>query len=287
MVDTAATSSAVTARAPLFTDAVVPTTKLGWKLWYLRELFVIPRRSRAGARLVRDHVQDAPIPDTWLRDFTGRSTLIVGTGPSLDKVDRSFFDRFDTKVYINFALRQATFEGTEYFFTADISPAKEFCARYGPDHFRRLGPDRCVLASLYADQWFMLTEEGRRSFSWLRPDAMEWKGQRFNSVPLPVMWRYYAKQPDWGNFALPPPGRVLPILHPTSALTAILFAAMMGSNTIGMIGCDFSAGRAPSMAAVQAGVPANAFSEAAGELTGMSKALESYGITVTNYSWLV
>jgi len=271
----------------LFTAGPSPTTPLGWKLWHLKQLLILPPRSFIGAGRIRNHVAGRTMPAAWGRDFPGKSILIVGTGPSLDKVDGSFFDRFDTTIYINFALLQVKFDRPEYYFTTDIMPTRDFCAIYGPNSLDRLGPDRCVFAPVYLDQWELLSQFGRGKFTWLGSDGASWDGHAFRSLPLPIMWRYYPRQPDWDQFTLPPAGLTLPILRHTSALTAVLFAAMQGSREIGLIGCDFSTGRAQSIEAAQTASSGNVFSGAASELRAMAEALRRQSVVVTNHSWLV
>ncbi|WP_152608725.1 hypothetical protein [Croceibacterium mercuriale] len=276
-----------TAVRDLFAAGPLPTTAKGRMLWYVRQPFILPSRSLLGSRRIRSHVDRNTTPASWREDFSCRSTLVVGTGPSLDRVDQSFFARFQTIIYINFALQRATYQRPEYYFTTDIMPTRDIVVKMGPACLTQLGRDRCIFAPFFLDQWYLLTPEGRELFTWLSSDSSCWTGQTFKTLPLPLIWRYSPRQPVWTSLKLPTAERTIPILRHTSALTAVLFAALQGSREIGLIGCDFSAGRAHSIAAAQPGATTNIFSEAIGELSAMTEALSWRGVTVTNHSWLV
>jgi hypothetical protein len=262
-----------------------PGTGLHRLWWFLRFAATIPLTSRAGARrLLRDTQGDAPT--IWRSDFAGKRALIIGTGPSLDRVDDAFFNRFDTLVYINFAVRRARFDRPEYFFTTDLGPTREYLDRFGSEAFRRLGPQRCVVAPYFMDLWHQLTPEGRTMFTPLRPDATHWVAERMRSLPLPII-RNHPRYPDWDTYTLPNGGRAVPVLPATSALTAILFAALNGSRDISLIGCDFSDGRAASVSDGQTTNVVGGFNAARAELAALSANLARQDVVVTNHSWLV
>lgn len=263
----------------------VPGEGLHRLWWFARFVAIVPFSSWRGGRALQRHVDDQ-VPAIWPADFAGKRALIIGTGPSLDRVGPAFFDDFDVLVYINFALRRATFDRPEYFFTMDPGPSRQYIDAYGTEAFRRLGPDRCVIAPIYFDFWHLMTEQGRAMFTWLRPDATVWQTERFKSVPFPVVLRHYPRQPDWRDYRLPQLGREIPILKPTSALTAVMFAAMCGSRDIGLIGCDFSDSRAASMGNVQTALAAGTFNSAREEFMAMQASFGTQGIRLTNHSWL-
>ncbi|WP_347303358.1 hypothetical protein V5740_01665 [Croceibacterium sp. TMG7-5b_MA50] len=262
-------------------SAVKPSAR--WFAWFVS---TVPWRSRLGARGLLRHV-DTTVPAIWQQDFPGKRTLIIGTGPSLDRVPPEFFDDFDTLVYVNFALRRASFDRPEYFFTMDLGPVREFLDRVGSEPFERLGPERCVVAPVFLDFWHRLTKRGRAMFTWLRYDAAGWRWERLGSIPFPVVLRYHPRQPDWGTFEVPPTGRTIPIVETTSALSAVMFAAMCGSRDINLIGCDFSDGRAASMGAEQNAPGIGVFNAAREQFGAMHASLASQGIRLTNHSWTV
>ncbi len=136
----------------------------------------------------------------------------------------------------------------------------------------------------------MLKDDGRALFTMLRYDRAEWRTQdaTVGSLKVPYTLRYHPRQPDWDHFQLPGPGRTLPVLDHTSALTAIIFAAMNGARKIGLIGCDFTAGeRAKAAQSPQALPGSRFFIGAAGEFARIQSALARSGIQVTNHSWEV
>ena len=258
-------------------------------LSYARWALTNPWQSYTGGKAIRAYVDDRT-PAVWETDMADKDVLIVGSGPSLDKVDEAFFARFDAAIHINFAIRRRTAQDNAYFFTTDIGPIDTFLRTYGDETFVSLGPDRCILAPVFLDQWHMMKDDGRALFTMLRYDQAEWRTQdaSFGSRKVPYTLRYHPRQPDWDNFTLPPPGRTLPVLDHTSALTAIIFAAMNGAKKIGLIGCDFSTGgRAKAAQSTQALPGPKFFVGAAGEFAKMAEALARLGVEVTNHSWEV
>lgn len=255
---------------------------------FLRWAAQIPFRSYIGARAVERHAQGA-VPDAWARDMAGKRVLVVGSGPSLDKVGPEFFAGFDTVFYINFAIRRATGAGAEYFYTTDVGPMQEYIEAFGADVFERLGPDHCICAPIFPDQWLVLTDRGRALFTWVRPDAWAWRWQlvTVGSRRLPLVGRYQPRQPDWSSWRLQRGGRTISIIEHTSALSAVLLAATHGAGEIGLIGCDFSTGRAQLVGNAQESPTAVTFSGAADTFRAMQAALARDNVTVTNHSWQV
>lgn len=263
--------------------------KLDSRWAYARWALANPWRSYTGGKAIEAYVGDQ-WPAIWAADMAEKDVLIVGSGPSLDRVDDGFFARFAAAIHINFAIRHHLSSASAYFFTTDLGPIDGLLENYGADPFVARGAERCIYAPVFLDQWHMIKEEGRALFTMLRHDAAEWRPQNASLGPLKVPYtlRYYPRQPDWESFELPPPGRRLPVMDHTSALTAIIFAAMNGARKIGMIGCDFS-GEARSKIAqgVQALPGPKCFSGAADEFARIQTALARSGIEVTNHSWEV
>lgn len=258
------------------------------KAGYLRWLVTLPLHSSIGAgRFAR--WADGPVPPAWAQELGGKRVLVMGTGPSLDRAPDSLFGQFDATVYINFALTRMTGAGAEYFFTTDLGPVQQFITAHGSEAFRRLGRDHVVIAPIFLDQYRNLTPQGADLFTWLAYDAAGWRAQpvRLGPVRLPLALRRHPRQPDWDRFVLRRGGRRLPVIDHSSALTAILFAAINGAREIGLIGCDFSAGRSAAVAAVQYAPDASVFAGAVGEFHRIREALTREGVTVTNHSWAV
>lgn len=263
--------------------------KLDSRLSYARWALTNPWQSYTGGKAIQAYVDDRA-PAAWNSDMAGQDVLVVGSGPSLDKVDADFFCRFAAAIHINFAIRRRSADETAYFFTTDLGPIDTFLETFGDETFVSLGPDRCIFAPVFLDQWHMLKDEGRALFTMLRYDAAEWRTQdaSIGSLKVPYTVRYYPRQPDWDRFELPGPGRTLPVLDHTSALTAIIFAAMNGARKIGLIGCDFSSGARAIAAQSSQPLPGSKFfAGAASEFGKIQVALARLGIEVTNHSWEV
>lgn len=281
------------AQAPAFSDLTrryINRHRIALESTFNSLLFLLknPFTSRLGGRALRKFVtQEAPA--RWTRDFQNKRVLIVGSGPSLDRVQPEFFEGFDTFIYINFAVRRSFIRDTDYFFTTDLGPIREYLDTYDEAVFQSLGQERCIFAPIFLDQVLMLTAEGRGLFSMLCCDRARWISQKVTvgRTKLPLLLRFHPAQPQWDNFQLPSPGRKLPVLDHSSALTAILFAISAGSREIGMIGCDFSAGRAASAQSSQDIPDGNVFAGAPAVLREMQAALARHAIEVTNHSWLV
>lgn len=265
-----------------------PQGVVDWKDSRVRFALQVPHRSYSGGRHIERFVDDAPPLPEWARDFAGKRVLVMGTGPSLDRAPPELLASFDTVLHVNFALGRAGGGPGEYFFTTDLSPVREYMDCHGIDDFARLGPARCLYAPVFLDHWHYLTEAGRALFTMLRPDRTHWHGESvaFGRLRLPLLWRWHPVQPTWQSFTVPTPSRSLPVLYHSSALSAVLFAAQHGASEIGMIGCDFSAGRA-AVGSGQTAPTATHFAGAAVELRSLSAALARAGVTVTNHSWEV
>lgn len=257
------------------------------RLQYLRWAITVPFRSRAGGAAIARQARGS-VPDVWARDLTGARTLVIGSGPSLDKVDDAFFAGFDTVLYVNFALARSRGANNEYFFTTDSGPVREFIDSRGVEPFVRLGSEHCIFAPIFLDQWQGFTDEGRALFTWIACDAAKWRVEtrRVGWLTVPFALRYSPRQPDWDAFQMPPAGRRLPVMDHTSALSAVMFAAVNGAREIGLIGCDFSGGRAAIVGDAQPD-PGNVFTGAADEFIRMAAALARNGVIATNHSWTV
>lgn len=285
MVNTPAAPPAFGAEARRYFGKVVHPNAS--RLNYLRWLLSNPVRSRSGARIIERAAENPPLP-IWKDDFAKRKALVVGTGPSLDRVAPEFFDQFDTILYVNFAIRIASGRFGEYFFTTDIGPLREYIERNGADKFLSLPREKRIFAPIFFDQVHDFTPAGLDLTTIVACDRAEWdlETRRRLGLTLPFALRYRPCQPEWSNFTLPPAGGHMPILETTSALSAVLFAAMNGASEIGLIGCDFSAGRAGVVQSGQSD-PGNMFSRAVHTFKSMANALARQGVLAKNHSWEV
>lgn len=269
------------ARPPL----PVTTSKRAAAAWMLCNPWV----SWQGAQAVRRTALTTPTPPTWATDIKGKRVLVVGTGPSLDRVTPEFFAGFDTALYVNFAMSQKREGPQPYFFTGDIGMIRPVLDKIGPGALAALGNGRRVVAPIYLDQWNLLTDQGRDLFTFLSCDRTSWivRPARIGPVRLPLIVRCAPSETDWTTYTLPEPCPLIPVPTQTSALGAVMFAAVQDAREIGLIGCDFSAGRSQGLAGTQAAAGATTFSGAAEEFKAMAAALQRNGVTAINHSWLV
>lgn len=247
-----------------------------------------PLKSWHGYRAMRRREPALP-PACWAGDFSDKRVLVMGTGPSLDRATPEFLAGFETVIHINYALQRPVPDRTRYFFTTDLVAVVPMIERFGIEPLVELGKDRCILAPVFFDQYPMLTAKGRDVFTVLRADRAHWRthtvGVRGRRIPLTL--RYHPRQPDWARFELPQPGMEMPVVDHTSALSAVIFAAINGARNIGLVGCDFSAGRAESVRSDQATPDSQIFAGAAGEYHRLREALRALGLEVTNHSWTI
>lgn len=249
----------------------------------------MPFASRKGERRIAQ-LAAAAWPDTWAQDMAGSRVLIVGSGPSLDRVSADFFASFDTALYINFAFERRWTDRPAYFFTTDMGPAVQFAERFGREAFAANGAQRCVIAPVFYDQPVRLTDEFLSLFTFVQPQHSEWRIRKghVGGRLVPQTIARHPVQPRWESYALPDRAEaVVPVVDYTSALTAMVFAAINGAQDISLIGCDFSAGRAQSVDTVQQASGAATFGDARGEYDRIAAMLERHGVAARNLSWEV
>ena len=226
--------------------------------------------------------------DLWREDFAGKRVVIIGTGPSLDRVDDSYFERFDTRVHVNFAASRIERVEGSYFFTTDAGPLIEYAQEYGVATFKQLGPDRCIIAPIFFDQYREFTPLGRALFTWLRADAtvLKFETRKIGQLRIPYTVRVYPHQPDLATYRLQrTPAPSLPIFAGSSTLSAILFAALNGAASINLIGSGFVSGRAGSAGSIQGDAMAEEYGEAAATYRQLEEVLSRSGIELRNDSW--
>ena len=255
----------------------------------LRWAMANPWRSRRGASIVRD-LAARPAPKRWDGDFPDRRVLVVGTGPSLDRVDDAWLDRFDTRLWLNHAINRSPGGACDYFFTMDLGALGLLLADRGEDRIAALGAERAIAAPYQLDLPTYLTPHALSALSFVAPDACRWDVQRARlpglGIRVPAIVRYTPRQPDWSHWRLPPRGRTIPIPRATSALAAVLFAAMRGAREIGLIGCDFGGGRAVSSANARPVPEGDFFVQCRTAFAAISAALDRQSVRVLNHSWV-
>ena len=255
----------------------------------LRSLLSLLRgisRSWLGMRIALHHaISEAP--PTWAQDLTNARVLVVGTGPSLDRVPDEYFASFDVLLCVNHAILRVPAHRCVYFFSTDVPRTREVMqadrdARIGalPIERRVLFPSDAQLAPNLLSGWLRRFTVGRYARYEIKAWRTHWSA-----------WTLY--RPKYGTddeitrwindtglfrYMLSAPG--------SSASYAMLFAARLRPVEIRLIGVDLNAGRADALQEAAGG--GNFFGPVPAEKYRRLEALiRGCGIPVENDSWAV
>lgn len=233
--------------------------------------------------------KDNPV---WARSFNNKKILIVGTGPSLNKVKPEYFLRFDTIIYINHAIKLAGKSKDEYFFSTDIDVASKIQEKYYIQNIIKLGSERSILAPIHFNSLLKIDKDFIDMFSFITANEAYYKTYKSNKPFVSFIYRrhiYWPVQPNYQNleewFSQNEQVLFFPVIESTSALSAILFAAKYLPNSISLIGCDFSKGRSKLVAEDNPAKEFNPFSESKERFIFLQKFLDDKGVKVNNDSW--
>lgn len=264
---------------------------------FLMFVLLIPFKSVLGYfRLQRVEVLDA---EKWRAAMCSEKVLIVGSGPSLDRMPRRNFHNYKVIIYINHAAKLIipNFDGEQFLFTTDVLPIRDLISDAPPALYEELCQHNRIIAPIFFEQMPLFTEESRAFFTVVKPDAVGLKFYKKairifgKTVSIPYTFRLHPRQPTHANldtfFASDGFASGIPIVESTSALSAILFSAKCGAGAVDLIGCDFSAGRTTIVA--NAGVESTGatFTGAADRFYDLQGYLEARGTTLRNLSWEV
>jgi hypothetical protein len=94
---------------------------------YLKNLLYVafyPFTTPLAAFIFRRHAlkQDHP---AWRKELSQKKIVIIGTGPSFDRIPPKYFDQFDVAVVINDAVRFEVPIATKYYFSIDMDATKK------------------------------------------------------------------------------------------------------------------------------------------------------------------
>jgi hypothetical protein len=230
----------------------------------------------------------------WKDSFCGRRVLIVGSGPSVDQVDKEYFRSFDAIIFLNHAIKFCESYETSFFFSTDIKVVKIICREVYGKIFGCLGRDRCILAPIFFQQVVGLSKRFSASFSWIGPGRTGVKVHLSSSLFLnvfrvPVTAYLSPKQPlmrdleDWDCAK----DQVLafPVMEDSSALSAVLFASKYKPSSVYLIGCDFSAGRSALLSAHDPAHASNPFERASAKFEEVKAFCNDLGVPVVNESY--
>lgn len=229
----------------------------------------------------------------WIQSFYNSNVLIVGSGPSLDKVDEDYFSKFDVIVYINHALKCSGKINDEYFFSTDINVVKGIEEKEYWKKIIEFGNSKSVVAPIFFQQSLRLSKKFKESFSWIVSHDASYRVHKMSKsifgLKIPVTAVYWPVQVDdkildnW--FSQENQVDFFPVIESTSALSALLFVAKYQPKHISLIGCDFSSGRSELVVNDCPGHVVNVFSEAKEKFYFLKKYLSYKDILVENDSW--
>lgn len=256
-------------------------------------MFTIPISSRIGYIKLKKQSLKTDLTQ-WHQSFHNKNILIVGSGPSLDKVDQEYYSRFDVVLYINHAIKLANMAQENYFFTTDIKVALNIYRKPYFSIIKELKKDSSIVAPGNFNQSLFLSKEFEKNFSWICTGDAEYKKYQSKRSILGVRPAVYYYRPlnidtnfldIW--FSELNQVKYFPVFEITSALTAIAFVAKYLPKSITLIGCDFSAGRSKEISDDNNGYSESPFGEAPKAFQFLKNYLEDKGVSITNDSWTV
>lgn len=229
-------------------------------------------------------------PSEWRQSFSNRKVLIVGSGPSLDKVDDKYFKSFDSIIYINHAIKCAGKVYDEYFFSTDVNVVKGIQKK---DYFKFIegfGQIRSILSPIFFQQTLWVSTKFLNSFGWLKASHTAYKVHWTNGrLKIPVTSVLWPVQPNvdaleaW--FSQKHQASFFPVFETTSALSAIVFASKYQPQSVTLIGCDFGIGRAKDIEDDCPGHKVNIFGGSAERFEYIKSFLAKKNIVLKNDSW--
>lgn len=230
----------------------------------------------------------------WHTSFHLRKVLIVGTGPSLDKVENDYFSKFDTIVYINHAIKLAGLSADEYFFSTDINAIKRIKDKEYCKKLLKLERNRLIIAPIHFNSILSLRRNFISNFSFIAASKPMYKKVLLIKTIFGFSYSRFIYWPEQPNikrleswFSKFDQVLYFPVIESTSALSAILFAAKYCPQSITLIGCDFSESRSKLIINEQPARDINPFSESKKKFLFLQRFLKEKGIKVENSSWYV
>ena len=226
----------------------------------------------------------------WNTSFYNANVLIVGTGPSLDKVEAAYFSKFDTIIYLNHAIKLASKLSDEYYFSTDAYVTKDIELEPYIQNIYNLGPEKSILAPIHFQSLIEINKQFLNRFSLISANQASYKSYESSIKNIKYhRYIYWPVQPDYHDlekwFSQNEQTLFFPVVESTSALSAILFAAKYRPKSISLIGCDFSKGRSNKLIESNPSRDFNPFNEARDKFKFLQNYLNDKNIKVINDSW--
>ena len=237
--------------------------------------------------------EDLPL---WRDSFFEKNVLIIGTGPSLDKLDENYLKKFDLVVYLNHAIKlEVLGDYDEFFFTTDIGVLRDILEKDYRKQIKRLGSKKVIVAPIFFQQVLFMEKEVLKLISLLKPNrsrfATEERKLKIGKYILkmafpPSFWPVQPSKSDLNEwFNEKNQVQCFPVMETTSALSAILFVSKYKPKKIRLIGCDFGEGRSVNLVNSNPVNPIGAFEKSKEKFLWLKRYLIKKNIDVENDSW--
>lgn len=225
------------------------------------------------------------------RLLRGANVLIVGTGPSIDTIDREYFEQFDVAICINHAVTLKIPTREKFFFSTDFNRVTQIIRSENFAHLECIAKDRRIIVVDFTElSKFLLRHAG--FFTWVRGHKYTFS-LPFNPTNRPHPF-YYVINDDYliGSNSKRMPKYFLsknssaPIninSRGSSAFQAMTYAARYKPKKIRLIGVDLDSGRASTL---KSSVGRGTFGASTVErYKWLEEKLRHFGIDVRNDSW--
>lgn len=231
-------------------------------------------------------------------DLSGRKALIVGTGPSVDKISNIQLSSYDVVVLLNHAVMLPLFANLEsesylvFFYSGDSFRLQQLSAYLLqrtdiPIVFSPFLLESCRLSPLlccFNNAWVLNV----RSYNILTLISIlfQFFFKGHGGWSNPSLGSGLAKQVNSYLLDSSAAAVSLPAVGGSSALSAVLLLAKRKFSQIDMVGCDFSNGRSIELHS-KIGSSILGETDVQKRFIILSEALAQKGVKVSNLSWLL
>lgn len=232
----------------------------------------------------------------WYSDINNKEVLIVGTGPSLDRINSHFFESFDSLIYLNYSIKFIKNSDQSFFFSTDPDLVRRLCLPKYYTNLKQIKKQNRIIAPIFLQQVPILDRDFLSFFEWIAPHRIKLEVPmatllKFKNIKVKVPLPPRFTPADITTDALEAWWRSssqvssFPIASSTSAISAILFAAKFNPKKITLIGCDFGEGRVSSLLDDLQPSGKDQFSGAREKFNLVQSFLSMQNIIVVNESW--
>lgn len=220
----------------------------------------------------------------------GKRVLVVGTGPSAERLNEEMISKYDSVYLINHAIKNPIFAASKNhltplaWYSADVD---RFNQLFG---YLRSRPDVPRIFAPFMDSAILFAPLLRNDNSYLIVKVMNYSLIHFLYLFLQILFAGYYPGTKHESVSvcalsyLSDENKPLPVMGYSSALSLCLFLAKIGYHSIDLIGCDFSSGR--SAIHVDLGSANFGDTDTSERFKLISSSLKEKGINLQNLSWI-